>query len=185
MLRYFSHGPHSGVAVFRRRPTSSQGHRGFRLSSMGVLLSESPRPRPWQHVESLRSLADSIYSKADARESEGDAFDNGSNELNNDAPSKGLLCGSDLTDKDFEPAREWFESRRASTQAEPDTWKGWSDELDGVRSSLWCNDSTHSNWANRNFPPRIPHLITFPTFCVFWALLHSLCISSFSPVGAS
>ncbi|KLO12097.1 hypothetical protein SCHPADRAFT_437860 [Schizopora paradoxa] len=132
---YFSHGPHSGVAVFRRRPTSSQGHRGFRLSSMGILLSESPRPRPWQHVESLRSLADSIYSTADARESEENAADNSSNELGSDPPSKGLLCGSDLTDKDFESAREWFEKRKASSLAELDTWKGWSDELDGELAS--------------------------------------------------
>ncbi|KAH9025911.1 hypothetical protein EDB84DRAFT_1503373, partial [Lactarius hengduanensis] len=38
-----------GVCVFTRRQTSEQGHRGFRLSSLSVLLAHSLRPRPWRH----------------------------------------------------------------------------------------------------------------------------------------
>ena len=123
---YFSHGPHAGLAVFRRRPTLSKGHRGFRLSSLAILLQEAPRPRPWLHINSLRELADRIYKDADARESGG-----AEDLLGLDNAGIGL---GDLKDADFAPAEKWFERRRADpSRSSFDSWSGWSDELDGVR----------------------------------------------------
>lgn len=131
---YFSHGPHSGIALFRRRPTRSHGQRGFRLSSFGILLQESPRPRPWLHLGSLRALADAIYSKADSREDDVDLLN-----LNSDQPSgstprtQSIVSEGDLIEDDFLRAKEWFESRKADIPTLYQTWNGWSDELDGVR----------------------------------------------------
>ncbi|KAL5514141.1 hypothetical protein ACEPAG_2902 [Sanghuangporus baumii] len=67
---YFSHGSHAGLAIFHRRPTKNKNHRGFRLGSLGVLLEECERPRPWMHLQDLKRLADVLYKDADRRERE-------------------------------------------------------------------------------------------------------------------
>ncbi|EJD00524.1 uncharacterized protein FOMMEDRAFT_169942 [Fomitiporia mediterranea MF3/22] len=141
---YFSHGSHTGLAVFRRRPTKAEGQRGFRLASLGILLGEGERPRPWVYVRELRELADRVYEGAERREREREG----------DADLLGLGDGSggsrtapgDLTEEDFRPAKEWFEARKViptaataekqqDTSKPTDVWSGWSDELDGTHAS--------------------------------------------------
>lgn len=61
-LSYFTKDSHPGVCVFRRRRTTEHGQRGFRLSSLGILLVNSIRPRPRRHVDALKTLVDTIYS---------------------------------------------------------------------------------------------------------------------------
>jgi hypothetical protein len=118
---YFSHGDHAGVCVFRRRPTDADGHRGFRLSSLGILLAPSSRPRPWLHLASLKDLVHEIYAQ------------------HPDNP----------TAKDWEPAREWFEARKAGNPGGSDVggWAGWNAELDGVSA----NSSLPNNNIQRDF----------------------------------
>ncbi|KAI0357232.1 hypothetical protein OH77DRAFT_1435926 [Trametes cingulata] len=110
--RYFTKDDHQGVCVFRRRQTTEHGHRGFRLSSLGILLAKSPRPRPWRHVASLKALVGTIYSALEDR----DALE--------------------PLDADWDPARAFFEERKIRR---PDlggvgNWDGWSSELEGVHS---------------------------------------------------
>ena len=107
---YFTKGGHQGVSIFRRRETSETGHRGFRLSSLGVLLAKSSRPQPWRHVPSLKSLLRSMYS----RFQEEGIYDPGQ--------------------FDWSSAESFFKQRRNS-QSDPSysgVWRGWSDELDTV-----------------------------------------------------
>lgn len=78
------------------------------------------------HVEALRELADEVYGRAEKRER---AIQEEDEDL------LGLGAPGDLTDEDFEPARRWFEVRKAvEGRSSVDVWSGWSDELDGVRS---------------------------------------------------
>ncbi|TCD60991.1 hypothetical protein EIP91_009181 [Steccherinum ochraceum] len=112
---YFTKGEHQGVCVFRRRRTSEDGHRGFRLSSLGILLAKSSRPRPWRHVPSLKTVTETIYSLLEDRD---------------------ILEPSDA---DWDPARAFFEERKVRR---PDLngagdWNGWSAELDGAESSTF------------------------------------------------
>ncbi|KAG2362095.1 hypothetical protein BDR07DRAFT_1407937 [Suillus spraguei] len=106
--RYFTKDTHSGVCVFRRRRTAEHGHRGFRLTSLGVLLAKSTRSRPWRHVSALRALADSIYRSLETR---------------------GVL---EPSESDWEPARVFFEERkvRRVDLSGAGEWYGWSHELD-------------------------------------------------------
>ncbi|KIY43221.1 hypothetical protein FISHEDRAFT_78730 [Fistulina hepatica ATCC 64428] len=104
---YFSKDGHQGVCIFRRRKTTEEGHRGFRLSSLGILLQKSARPRPWVHTPALKYLTTQIYSKLEA-----------ANVLE-PSPS------------DWEPAREFFEARRAQSSSST-TWHSWAAELDDV-----------------------------------------------------
>ncbi|KAH9896059.1 hypothetical protein C8Q73DRAFT_690678 [Cubamyces lactineus] len=109
---YFTKDDHQGVCVFRRRQTSEHGHRGFRLSSLGILLAKSPRPRPWKHVAALKALVNTIYSALEDR----DALE----PLN----------------EDWDPARAFFEERKIRR---PDlggmsSWQGWNAELEGIHS---------------------------------------------------
>ncbi|KAF9074596.1 hypothetical protein BDP27DRAFT_1416010 [Rhodocollybia butyracea] len=60
---YFSKDGHQGVCAFRRVKSTEQGHRGFRLSSLGVLLAKSPRPKPWRHVAALKNLMVMLYAR--------------------------------------------------------------------------------------------------------------------------
>ncbi|KAG2364781.1 hypothetical protein BDR07DRAFT_1400675 [Suillus spraguei] len=105
---YFTKDTHSGVCVFRRRRTAEHGHRGFRLTSLGVLLAKSTRSRPWRHVSALRALADSIYRSLETR---------------------GVL---EPSESDWEPARVFFEERkvRRVDLSGAGEWYGWSHELD-------------------------------------------------------
>lgn len=111
---YFTKDTHSGVCVFRRRRTAEQGHRGFRLTSLGVLLAKSTRPRPWRHVAALRALADSIYLSLETR---------------------GIL---EPSESDWEPAHVFFEERkvRRADLSGAGEWYGWSHELDNPDSEL-------------------------------------------------
>jgi len=111
---YFSKGGHQGVSIFRRRETSEHGHRGFRLSSLGVLLAKSSRPRPWRHVSSLKSLIRSMYS----RFKEEGIYDPG--------------------EFDWSSAEGFFEQRKypQTDSTDSSTWRGWSDELDSVSTGI-------------------------------------------------
>ena len=112
--RYFTKDDQQGVCIFRRRKTNEHGHRGFRLSSLGILLAKSRRPRAWRHVKALKELTNRIYSQLEDTE---------------------VL---EPRDDDWEPARIFFEERklkRADLGGAGD-WAGWSEELDGVSLSL-------------------------------------------------
>jgi hypothetical protein len=96
-----------GVCVFSRRQTSEQGQRGFRLSSLGVLLARSVRPRPWRHVPALKALVRELHSTPAAQ-------------------------GDSSLDV-WAPARRFFELRKArSADLEgAGTWHHrWNEELD-------------------------------------------------------
>ncbi|KAJ2972847.1 hypothetical protein NUW54_g12180 [Trametes sanguinea] len=109
---YFTKDDHQGVCVFRRRQTTEHGHRGFRLSSLGVLLAKSPRPRPWKHVAALKALVNTIYSALEDREA------------------------LEPLDEDWEPARTFFEERklRRPDSGDMGPWLGWNAELEGPHS---------------------------------------------------
>ncbi|CAA7264584.1 unnamed protein product [Cyclocybe aegerita] len=119
---YFTKDNQHGVCVFRRRKTDEHGHRGFRLSSLGVLLAKSHRPRPWRHVEALKVLVDTIYARMERQ---------GVSE-----PAEG----------DWDPAHAFFEVRklrRADLGGSGD-WTGWSDDLDGAYSEpVGSNPTLH------------------------------------------
>ncbi|KAG5635872.1 hypothetical protein H0H81_009830 [Sphagnurus paluster] len=97
-----------GVCVFRRRKTLEHGHRGFRLSSVGILLAKSRRPRPWRHVAALKELVAQIHTEAEA---DGESESEGSNKW-------ALACAF------FEERRV----RRADLGGAGD-WLGWSSEI--------------------------------------------------------
>ncbi|TDL23422.1 hypothetical protein BD410DRAFT_820784 [Rickenella mellea] len=145
---YFSHQDYTGLALFRRRPTQSHGHRGFRLSSIGILLAKSARPRPWAHLASLRLVADAVYKSAETRAERAESLvDLEATDAETDGG--GTAQGDELIEKDWEPARVWFEDRRVCPDAPKDgeVWNGWSDELDGV-------------YASPHTPtPHLPHLL--------------------------
>ncbi|KAF7291123.1 hypothetical protein MIND_01255400 [Mycena indigotica] len=104
---YFTKDGQQGVCVFRRRKTVEQGHRGFRLSSLGILLARSDRPRPWRHTAALKELTTLLYSRFE------------SNQISNPK------------EEDWAPARDFFNSRkvaRADLNGAGD-WSGWSSEL--------------------------------------------------------
>ncbi|KIJ19396.1 hypothetical protein PAXINDRAFT_166590 [Paxillus involutus ATCC 200175] len=117
---YFTKDTHSGVGVFRRRRTTEQGQRGFRLSSLGILLAKSTRARPWRHVDALKILVDTIYLSLESR---------------------GVL---EPVEDDWEPARAFFEERmvrRADLSGAGD-WHGWSYELDNPINESWASNPT-------------------------------------------
>ena len=105
--RYFTKDGLRGVCVYTRRETPEQGQRGFRLSSLGVLLARSVRPRPWLHVPALKSLVRELQSNSDSGSSQEDIM---------------------------APARRFFELRKASLtnlgDTDTDAWHRWSEELD-------------------------------------------------------
>ncbi|OSX62954.1 hypothetical protein POSPLADRAFT_1169563 [Postia placenta MAD-698-R-SB12] len=105
---YFTKDEHAGVCVFHRQHTTEQGHRGFRLSSLGILLAKSARPRPWLHVAALKELFRSIYSSIENRD---------------------VLIP---VDGDWDPARAFFEERkvRRSDLGGAGDWRGWDTELE-------------------------------------------------------
>ena len=119
MSSYFTKDGQQGVCVFRRRKTSEEGHRGVRLTSLGILLARSHRPRPWLHINALKELTDTIYAGVEAAGS-------------------GVLHP---TEDDWEPARVFFEERklRRSDLGGAGDWTGWSAELDGVSASGWLS----------------------------------------------
>ncbi|KAI0641636.1 hypothetical protein C8Q79DRAFT_988423 [Trametes meyenii] len=110
---YFTKDEHQGVCVFRRRQTTERGHRGFRLSSLGILLARSSRPRPWKHVTGLKTLVNTIYLSLEDR----DALE----------PLEG----------DWNPARAFFEERkvRQVDLSGAGSWLGWNSELESTLSN--------------------------------------------------
>lgn len=110
---YFTKDGQHGVCIFRRRRTTEEGHRGFRLTSLGILLANSHRPRPWRHVAALKGLADTLYARADR-----------------------LSESLELLDEDWEPARSFFEDRkvRRSDLGGAGDWNGWSHDLDEFKT---------------------------------------------------
>ncbi|KAI0820886.1 hypothetical protein BC628DRAFT_1394823 [Trametes gibbosa] len=108
---YFTKDEHQGVCIFRRRQTTEHGHRGFRLSSLGILLAKSPRPRPWKHVSALKTLVTTIYSALEDR----DALE--------------------PLDADWDPARAFFEERkvRRADLGGSGNWQGWNSEFEGAQ----------------------------------------------------
>ena len=95
-----------GVCIFSRRPTSDHGQRGFRLSSLGVLLARSIRPRPWRHVPALKALVRELHSTHASQD------------------------GSSLDA--WAPARRFFELRKArpADLEGSGAWHRWDEELD-------------------------------------------------------
>lgn len=153
---YFTHGPHSGVALFRRRPTRTQGHRGFRLSAFGILLQDSPCPRPWLHLDALKALTDSIYAAADVKAEDADLLQLGPSSGSTSQPV--VSSEGELSEEDLVPASEWFERRKAPRPTSAQSWSGWSDELDGV-STYCCAFRVRLMNVSRPIYPKI-HLHT-------------------------
>jgi hypothetical protein len=163
---YFTTDGHQGVSIFRRRETSEEGHRGFRLSSLGVLLAKSSRPRPWRHVPSLKSLFRSMYSRFQG---------------------EGIY---DPGQFDWSSAESFFEQRKDSQIDSPGsgTWRGWSDELDLVSANTVFFSTEHVMYTGltprssliqiSTIPPP-----TYPTFFVFLDSRPSRCTNTFSVAG--
>lgn len=123
VVYFTSQSGHPGVCIFKRRATAAAGQRGFRLSSLGILLAKSTRPRPWRHVADLKNLIMVLYSQSEDVD---------------------LLVD---VDQDFwKAAKEFFQQRRVQA---PDLggggdWMGWSYELDGPDKDLArSNPITH------------------------------------------
>jgi hypothetical protein len=106
LSRYFTKDDRHGVCIFRRRETTEENHRGFRLSSLGILLANSTRPRPWRHVPALKALIETIYA--------------------------GVGNRGEPTEKDWDLAGAFFEERKTRVDIRVGDWNGWSHELDGV-----------------------------------------------------
>jgi hypothetical protein len=107
---YFTKNSQRGVCVFYRRQTSEHGQRGFRLSSLGILLAHSVRPRPWRHLAALKALAQEIY--ASLWQEEGG-------------------CAREPQQDDWAPAQRFFDERRVRTAdlGGAGEWQRWSEEL--------------------------------------------------------
>lgn len=107
---YFSKNGHQGICAYRRAKTAEQGQRGFRLSSLGILVAKSARPKPWCHISALKDLIAMLYS----------------------ADASGSLSPSEVN---WEPSRRYFEAHKYRGNETGGTgqgsWKGWSHELDG------------------------------------------------------
>lgn len=163
---YLSKGDHQGVSIFRRRESSEQGHRGFRLSSLGVLLAKSSRPRPWLHVPSLKSLVHSMYS----RFKEEDIYD--------------------PKEFDWSLAESFFEQRKfpQTDSSNLDAWRGWSDELDSV--SAFCLLADTLCITDLTFRPSLIQISTtlpstYPTSFAFSDYRQSRCTNISSVAGES
>ncbi|KAF9530702.1 hypothetical protein CPB83DRAFT_810102 [Crepidotus variabilis] len=131
---YFTKESQHGVCIFRRRKTGEQGHRGFRLSSLGILLAKSERPRPWRHVKELKQLITEVHRRSSSRRTL---------EGNHDGAGRPSL-ELDITEEDWEPARLFFEERklRRVDLGGAGRWSGWSDELDGAYAEPFDSNPT-------------------------------------------
>ncbi|KAG5735434.1 Protein LCHN [Termitomyces sp. T112] len=101
---YFTKDGQHGVCIFRRRKTEEQGQRGFRLSSFGVLLARSKRPRPWRHTAALKDLFTIIHKQCE---------------------EAGLV---QPTESQWEPARAYFEERKIR-KVDAREWSGWNQDF--------------------------------------------------------
>jgi hypothetical protein len=134
---HFTKDSHRGVCVFNRRQTSEQGQRGFRLSSLGILLARSVRPRPWKHVAALEALAYEIYASLE---------------------QEGRGCMREPQEDDWEPARRFFEERRIrrTDLGGAGEWRQWSEEFDD-ENDIRRNIMDTSIRANPTL--HLPHLL--------------------------
>lgn len=167
---YFTKGDHQGVSIFHRRETSEEGHRGFRLSSLGVLLAKLSRPRPWRHVQPLKSLVRSMYSRFQ---------------------DEGIY---DPGQFDWSSAKSFFEQRRdrRTNSFDSDAWRGWSDELysvsSGTTSFPFLLDTLYAvNPTSRSSLIRISTTPppTYPTSSVFLDYRLLRCTNTSSVAGES
>ncbi|KAG6868851.1 hypothetical protein C0993_008980 [Termitomyces sp. T159_Od127] len=101
---YFTKDGQHGVCIFSRRKTEEQGQRGFRLSSLGVLLARSRRPRPWRHTAALKELVTTIYNQCE---------------------EAGI---SQPTESQWEPARAFFEERKIR-RVDLSEWNSWNQDF--------------------------------------------------------
>ncbi|KAF8516482.1 hypothetical protein JB92DRAFT_2910206 [Gautieria morchelliformis] len=105
---HITHQVHHGISLFRRRPTSEAGMRGFRLESLGILVARSSRPRPWRHLASLKELScklDERWSSLRSRFS--DAEDT----------------------RDWTLLSDWYLRRVFRRVGEEGQWVDWDEEL--------------------------------------------------------
>lgn len=130
---YFTKDGLRGVCVFSRRQTSDHGQRGYRLSSFGVLLARSVRPRPWRHVPALKALVRELHSDS------------------------ATLDDSSLDV--WAPARRFFELRKArpADLGGAGTWHGWSEELDFDTDEDGGDGYEHHMHASPTL--HLPHLL--------------------------
>ncbi|KAJ3753991.1 hypothetical protein EV360DRAFT_87263 [Lentinula raphanica] len=110
---YFSKDGHQGVCAFRRVKSTEAGHRGFRLSSLGVVLAKSTRPKPWRHVAALKNLIVMLYARMEVSDT------------------------LQPSETDYQPSRTYFEEHKvkAVDLGGAGDWSGWSHELDGENSN--------------------------------------------------
>ncbi|KAI0292962.1 hypothetical protein B0F90DRAFT_1811880 [Multifurca ochricompacta] len=145
---YFTKDTHHGVSIFRRRQTSEHGQRGFRLSSLGILLAPSARPRPWRHVPALKALARDLHATLDAR--------------------RGVNEPPQEEEDDWASVRRFFELRKVLVDARSGSgsgsgslgggtggaWRRWSEELDGASSHAHIYGHSHASPTLH-----LPHLL--------------------------
>ncbi|KAH8985050.1 hypothetical protein EDB86DRAFT_3105849 [Lactarius hatsudake] len=135
---YFTKDGLRGVCVFTRRQTSEQGQRGFRLSSLGILLARSLRPRPWRHVPALKALVRDLHSDS--------------------APQ------GDSSQDVWEPARRFFDLRKArlGDLGGAGAWHRWSEELEfDTDDDGGVEDVSDGYEQHTRAPPtlHLPHLL--------------------------
>ncbi|KAF5341551.1 hypothetical protein D9758_012571 [Tetrapyrgos nigripes] len=119
---YFSKNGYQGACAFRRVKSTEQGHRGFRLSSLGILVEKTARPRPWQHVSALKDLVAMLYASSE------------------------LIDSSQPLEPDWVPVQRYWEEHRVRDASGSGVrgWEGWSHELDGSNSErLMPNPTLH------------------------------------------
>ncbi|KAI0260622.1 hypothetical protein BC834DRAFT_973341 [Gloeopeniophorella convolvens] len=165
---YFTKSAHAGIAVFHRRATDADGQRGARLSSLGLLLAPSARPRPWRHTAALIALARELHASGLAED----------------------------TDAYWAPARQFFDARvaRRTDLGGAGAWGGWGAELDGEAAQ--AHPALHLPHALRLLGPSAltlyKHLLgrrrvllyTAPPLASASVLCHALADMCFAPEPA-
>ncbi|KAF8585278.1 hypothetical protein K439DRAFT_1388555 [Ramaria rubella] len=105
---HITHEVHHGISVFRRRPTTEIGMRGFRLESLGILVAQSSRPRPWRHLASLKELSRRLEDHWVSSESQyADTKEN----------------------RDWRLLEKWYLRRVFRRMGEEGKWVDWEEEL--------------------------------------------------------
>ncbi|KIJ40343.1 hypothetical protein M422DRAFT_780791 [Sphaerobolus stellatus SS14] len=97
---------HHGISVFRKRSTAEAGMRGFRLESLGILVAQSSRPRPWRHLGSLKELSRQL----------GEHWESSKSQYAEDQ-------------RDWSLVEEWYKRRVFRRIGEEGRWVDWEEEL--------------------------------------------------------